>query len=280
MKKTILMCLREPAVRGFLTVGLLTLLAGSVRADEFAYVLGGGTYPFGTVDLNTGAYTPAGSLLSSAYGFVVGLGVAGGTLYTEGQGGYQLDSVNPSNGALITEGGISTAGASFFGSTTTGLYGMNDGSGDLFSINPLTGAATPIGPTGLTSGGTALSTNSSTLYYEYSGSLYTLNTTTGAATLIGSNSSAVDALLYEAGTLYAGVTLCNGGPVGCTFSIDTVNTSTGALTQGPFVVATGGVQALAPDPLSPPVSGTPEPGTVTLMLGGAAAIAGLKRVRR
>ena len=57
---------RKPAVTGFLAVGILALFAGSLKADPLAYLLGGQggpTQAFGTVDLNTGAFTSLGTIL-------------------------------------------------------------------------------------------------------------------------------------------------------------------------------------------------------------------------
>lgn len=106
--------------------------------------------------------------------------------------------------------------------------------------------------------GTALSTNSGTLYLDWEGSLYTVSTTTGAATLVGNNvlSSSVYALIFEGGTLYGGVDNCPSAAV----CIDTVNTGTGALTQGANTVLTQGILGLAPLSVA-----TPEPAMSSLL---------------
>jgi hypothetical protein len=258
---------RVLAVTGFLAVCLLGLFAGSLKADQLAYLLGGqggSTQAFGTVDLNTGAFTSLGTI-SPAVG-VTGLGVAGGTLYTDNNGAGTLDSINTSNGALTVIGSSGGVPMSNFGATTTGLYFIDAFTQDLYSINPLRAAPTLIGSTGLTiSGpGTALSTNSGTLYFDWFGSLYTVNTTTGLATLVGPNvlSSSVYALLFEGGTLYGGVDACGTGGI----CFDTVNTGTGALTLGPTPAALmQGILGLAPDPLTTGTVGTPEPATWSLL---------------
>jgi hypothetical protein len=253
-----------PAVTGFVAVGLLAMFAGGLKADQLAYLLGGQggpTQAFGTVDLNTGAFTSLGTISSG----VTGLGVAGGTLYTDDNGSDTLESINTSNGAL-TAIGVSGVAMSNFGSTTAGLYFIDGFTQDLYSINRLTAAPTLIGSTGLSLGvaGTALSTNSGTLYLDWQGSLYTVSTTTGAATLVGNNvlSSSVYALLFEGGTLYGGVDNC---PPSAQLCIDTVNTGTGALTQGANTVLTQGILGLAPDPLTTATVGTPEPATWSLL---------------
>jgi hypothetical protein len=239
------------------TIGLLALFASGLEADDFAYMLGptaeGPTNPFGTVDLNTGAFTLIGSMGSGGYS---GLAVANGVLYTEQNG--LLYSVNTSNANLTLIGGLAGNNFATFGSTTTGLYGLA-GTGiqnvtTLFSINPQTGAVTAIGPVGVIGNGQGayarLSVGSSTLYMENNSNLYTINTTTGAGTQVGttdSNGYLTSVLLFENGTFYDGF-----GP-----GIGTINVTTGQIT--PHSSVTGGtnyVTGLAPLSTSggPPVT--------------------------
>src|SRR6516165_6963308 len=87
-----------------------------------------------------------------------------------------------------------------------GTFGDN---GDLYSINPTNGAATDVGPTGLSFGGIVMgmSSGSSTLYLTQNNLLYSLNTTNGSATLIGTTNegeSGFGALVSVGGTLYGG----------------------------------------------------------------------------
>jgi hypothetical protein len=77
------------------------------------------------------------------------------------------------------------------------------------------------------------------------------------------------AMLLEGGVLYGG----DDSPGG---TVDTLNMTTGAATVGPIVSGTSSAFfALAPNPL--PSSSTPEPGSITLLLGGAAGTAILRR---
>ena len=92
--------------------------------------------PFGTVDLNSGAFTLIGNMGSGGYD---GLAVANGVLYTEQNG--LLYSVNTTNANLTLIGGVTgTPNLATFGSTTTGLYGVAATGSlsvpTLFSINP------------------------------------------------------------------------------------------------------------------------------------------------
>jgi uncharacterized protein (TIGR03437 family) len=225
--------------------------------------------PFGTVDLNTGAFTLIGNMGSGGYD---GLAVANGVLYTEQNG--LLYSVNTTNANLTLTGGLTGNNFATFGSTTTGLYGLGYAPGSnevatLFSINPETGAVTAIGPIGasvIPNGQTyyqRLSVGSSTLYMESNSNLYTINTTTGAATQVGttdSNGYLSSVPLFENGTYYAGA----GSEIG------KINITTGQITPGSALSGgPGSLVGLAPDPLP---AGTP-PAMLTAnayMLGTAA----------
>jgi uncharacterized protein (TIGR03437 family) len=239
-----------------------------------AYMLGtaanGIANPFGTVDLNSGAFTLIGNMGSGGYD---GLGVANGVLYTEQAG--LLYSVNTANANLTLIGGVTgTPNLATFGSTTTGLYGLA-GTGEfevatLYSINPQTGAITAIGPIGasvIPNGQTfyqRLSVGSSTLYMESNSNLYTINTTTGAATQVGTtdgNGYLSSVLLLEYGTYYVAA-----GP-----GIATINIATGQIDPHSTIFgAAGSPVALAPDPL---ITATPKITLVANAEGGAATIA-------
>ena len=268
-------------IRGFLggRFGRLIFLTGMAATTGMAWgsitayeVLSGSE--FGVIDLGTGAFTYIGNSGEQ----LAGLGVYGGTLYgglayidSKG-GGNTFYQVNVATGAL-TAVGNGSALLNDFGSTLSGLYGI-DTDGNLYSVDPSTGVDTLVGATGLgaPSSTVGLSTNSNTLYYSFGSNLYTLNTSTGAATLVGALGASQDgAMVYEGGSLYAGIN----SPL----SIDTVNPSTGAATSGPAVAGT--VEAfwgLAPDSVS--VSSTPEPATFGLLVAAGAMLALRGRVGR
>ncbi len=243
------MNIHKHVASSFLTIGLLAVFTTTLEADDFAYMIGaqygGNTSPFGTVDLNSGAFTLIGNMGPGSFS---GLGVANGVVYTEQNG--LLFSVNTSNGSLTQIGGIVGNNLATFGSTTSGLYGLA-GTGaqevaTLFSINPQTGALTAIGPIGagaIPNGQTfyqRLSAGSSTLYMENGGNLYTINTATGAATQVGttdSNGFLSSVLLFENGTFYVGA--------GSVFG--TINITTGQITPHSSVSGgPGSIIALAP----------------------------------
>jgi hypothetical protein len=232
------------------TIGLLVGLASSLEADDFAYMLGtsaaGVTNPFGTVDLNSGAFTLIGSMGSGGYS---GLAVANGAIYTEQNG--LLYSVNTSNANLVLIGGLVGNNLATFGSTTTKLYGLA-GTGaqnvaTLFSIDPSTGALTAIGPVGVIGNGqfsnARLSVGSSTLYMENNSNLYTINTATGAGTQVGTTSSngyLTSVLLFENGTYYDGAGA----------GLATIDVTTGQITPHSSIFGIGNSSVVGLAPLS------------------------------
>jgi hypothetical protein len=136
-------------------------LALSANATPLAYVIGNndieGTHHFGTVDLTTGAFqqigpnTPVGS-----EGLAVG---PNGSLFTIAYNS-DLYSINPATGAFALVGptglGDCTTLSSPCGPTSSLTLGSANGNiyatdfqNRIYSVNPLTGAATLIGPTGI-----------------------------------------------------------------------------------------------------------------------------------
>jgi hypothetical protein len=253
----------------FFAVSLL--LVPSALADNTAYA-GSSSGTFGTMDLSTAVFTLEGNSGQTLAGLAVADGTIFATSYHTANG--TLFEVNPATGGLTSIG--TTAGVDYddFGSTTTGLYVVSDSAiQDLYSIDPTTGAATLIGPTGLGYGSwRGLSTNSSTLYFADGADLYTLSTTTGVATLVGAfgSSAEMGVLLTEGGVLYGGDDTNN--------TLDTINISTGTATVGPAPSASfaGAFYGLAPYPV-PGATVTPEPATLSLLVMGISALALIRR---
>ena len=242
----------ETSVKAIAGAILLTALGSAAKADDMAYMINVQSQ-FGIIDLNTGDFSPVGTSSIPSY-VPVGLGVAGGKLYTAGYTASTLYQVNPASGAL-TAVGSSSIKYYGLGSTTSGLYALatyvssNNGTVfNLYSIDPSSGAATLVGPVGPIGPSPAwsLSTGSSTLYLADNFNLYSLNTSTGAATLIGSppaTSLNSAALVYENGTLYAGVDSCNPS---CNISVWSLSTANGAGTLVSSATNTSYFQGLAP----------------------------------
>ncbi len=61
------------------------------------------------------------------------------------------------------------------------------------------------------SSATSLSVGSATLYFADNSALYSVNAQSGAATQIGMTNSVIGGMVFENGTLYAGVNSCGGG---------------------------------------------------------------------
>jgi hypothetical protein len=181
----------------------------------------------GRLDLGTGAFTQFGSAVQ-----LVGLGEVAGTLFADTAGSGTLYTVNRTNGTL-TAVGSATIGFQVFGSTTNGLFALDNGM-NLYSVDPASGAATLIGPTGLNPPDhNGLSSGSGTLYYTQqfgtsTPTVYTLNLSTGAATLVGSI-PAVFGPVVIGGTLYAESWVpCTANPPGiCAQSIYSFDPATG-----------------------------------------------------
>lgn len=159
-----------------------------------------------------------------------------GTVYLDDSNGV-LYAGDPTTGVYNTVGNSTASvnaangNSSFSGFTDIGfaagiLYGL-DSSGNLFSINTSTAAATKIGPTGIAnpSGVVGLSDSiSGVLIAGGQGAIYSLNTSTGAGTLIGTtgqsyNTSGDDT--FANGTLYLTSTTPTAD------SLFSVNTTTG-----------------------------------------------------
>jgi hypothetical protein len=109
------------------------------------------------------------------------------TIYVEGTNNI-LATLNPTTGAVQVIGPTSGVllGGLGFGSNGT-LYGL-DLAMNLYAVNTSTGAATLLGPTGLTYGGGGYAlgaTSDGTLYLQNTGNLYLVNPTTHLASLLG-----------------------------------------------------------------------------------------------
>lgn len=208
----------------FIVLGILSCLfaLSLVASDHYAYEVTS-TAQFGVVDLDTGVFTQISTLATT----IGGLGVAQGSLY--GMHGNMLYRINPGTGRLTAVGNPATFTYAGLGSTTSGLYGF-DPSMNLYSIDPVSGATTLIGSTGLRiPGGFGVSTGADDLYVTISQpgcgitktALYSINTKTAEAHGIRQTDlpCGSGALVSENGTLYAGGNI---SPV-ATYTLSTAN---------------------------------------------------------
>jgi PEP-CTERM motif len=241
------------------------------KTDDLAYEATGlGSNLFGVVDLDTGVFTPHGSMGQT----LAGLGSYGGVIYGGAYtgGANTLYSINTTTGALtvIGSGAIQYG---IFGSTTSGLFAFGRNDNFLYSIDSATGAATKIGPTGLLfSGVMGMSAGSSTLYLTQNDLLYSLNTTTGGASFIGAfatsqNETGLGPLVTVDGDLYAGAFSPSNTPD--IYRLDIKNLKAKFLALSPSTPSTpdiAGFWGFAP------VTAVPEPATWAMMLLGFAGL--------
>ncbi|HTW63637.1 MAG TPA: hypothetical protein VME17_03435 [Bryobacteraceae bacterium] len=224
---------------------------------------------FGTLDLTSGAFTA----INSSEPTLAGMATLDNNI--EYGGDYEstpsnLYSIDPATGDLTTIGSSSVEYYDF-GGTLSGLYAFDAApylsEFTLYSVDSTTGAATPVGLTGvLSTGESALSSDSNTLYLANNDTLYTVNTSTGAATSVGTltNDAQFDALIVEDGVLY--------GYDGVNDTIDTINTSTGAVTLGPALTGLGPDVSIYGMASVPPISSVPEPRGEVLLLALAGTL--------
>jgi len=276
-------------------------------AGPIVYVVTG-FQQFGTVDLSTGAFTQIGADTPEGEdGLVPGLN---GSLLTLTYSG-NLDSINPSTGVTSLIGATGLADCSNFppvspcGPTSAdelaGLGGKiyaTDFSNNLYSVNPLTGAATLIGPTGIPAvpaipgtsnpDGTFDSFDESLfsagvdLYATFdaitinpspfavtpviSPDLYEISPTTGQATLIGPTALTIGAVVGVDGTFYAFNNMAG--------EVETLNLANGDTTAISNFPPDGGLLVQGATP-------TPEPASFMLICGGLlVAVGGRKLVPR
>jgi hypothetical protein len=133
----------------------LSAFAASASAGSLVYVENG--FQFGTVDLASGAFTAIGPGTPEG---VTGLAAApNGSLLTLSFSG-DLESINPANGAVTIVGATGLGDCSLLSSpcgptsanTIAALGGKiyaTDYQNKLYTVNPVTGATTPIGLTGM-----------------------------------------------------------------------------------------------------------------------------------
>ena len=221
----------------------LLMFTTSASAGSLVYVVTG-NQQFGTVDLTTGAFSQIGpDTPEGEDGLVPG---PNGSLLTLTYSG-NLDSINPATGLTSLIGATGLADCSNYPVSPCGPTSANDLaalggkiyatdiSNNLYTVNPLTGAATLIGATGIpavpaipgstnpdgTSNGSdeSLFSAGGSLYATFdaitinfspftvtpviSPDLYRIDPTTGLATLIGPTALTIGAVVGVNGTYYA-----------------------------------------------------------------------------
>ena len=199
----------------FFALGLLLASAADARADPILYAVIGGSGALGTVDVQTGAFTQTGTLSGGPEDLAR---LPGGPLYAE-LSSHDLVIVDPA-----------TAQSTLVGNTGNGIYAVKfrkDGIlfgasyTDLYTIDTTTAQAKHVGAFGVPSStyfDLSFDDQNNLYMAQSSGTLYKVDTTTGAATAVGPIGFAVNAAVFDQGTLY-GFTSDS--------KIITINTSTG-----------------------------------------------------
>jgi hypothetical protein len=277
----------------------LALFTVPASADVSVYVVSG-NQQFGTIDLNSGAYSQIGPGTPELADGLVPAGPNGSLLTLTFSG--NLDSINPTTGVGTFIGATGLADCSVPGVSACGPTSANDlgelggkiyatdFSNNLYTVNPLTGAATLIGPTGIPAvpttpdifnpdgtfpafdetlfgaGGNlyatfdAIEINPSpfTVTPVISPDLYQINPATGLATLIGPTTLTLGAAADVNGTVYVFNNMAS--------QVETLNLANGATTFVSNADAAAGLFGGAS-----PVA-APEPSFIGLVGIGMAAI--------
>ncbi|TMQ69057.1 MAG: hypothetical protein E6K81_15780, partial [Candidatus Eisenbacteria bacterium] len=212
---------------------VFSVSAGSLPPGLALASAGGGQVLYGcdrsgsifTVDLVTGAGTPTGVHPPLGACTEIESDPAGIAFAQSSDGGFYGARFDLASGALIgcfvsdsgSFQGLEYVGATLYGTYVTGP----DGPSTLATLDPVTGAATPIGPTGTGPvSGLAYDAASGTMYGINGGGrfgpgyLLTLDLTTGAATVVGPTGMTAGSLEFGPdGNLYAGGDAINGGRI-------------------------------------------------------------------
>lgn len=296
--------LTRPKLMFSLALVLFTVAASAAPIYVISTNLMTGNNQFGTVDLATGAYRQTGPNAPDEYRGLVP--ASNGSLLTLGFSG-NLTSINPVTGLTTVIGPTGLSNCSTptspcgpkSASVLAGLGGTlyaTDFSHNLYTVNPVTGAATLIGPTGIPPNPFAshftsnpdgtLNVFSDTLFPANGklyatfdtnrlnpltgqttpgllNKLYQINPATGATTLVAPTAQTIAGITQVNGTFY-------------TFDIETQQLLTLDLANGQTSVVT------SVDPAVGFVGGaapTPEPSSIGLVILGIAAI-GVCKLRR
>ena len=233
-------------------LALVLALPGIARADVIDYAVTAANQ-LGTVDLQTGVFTQIGTVNGIAGGETGDLTRLPGGLIYGLDSGANLVLIDPValTTSLVGYTGYSMYALTFIPDGT--LYGLVSGSASLYSINPKTGTATPVGT--LTGGGF----NFSQSYYDIRSdgaghiyllngahTLYTVNVTNLQVTLVGTIGFTVYNLDFENGTLYG---FTDGSKI---ISINTTNgvgTVVATETQSSAIVAATGEGGIVGAPI-------------------------------
>ncbi len=247
----------------FVALALVAMPVTNVSAAPVAYA-STNAGNFGMLDMETGVFTRIGNFGRTLTGLVN----LDDTIYGASYRGSSIYTIDTSNGGLTLLGSPGFT-VFVFGGTNSALYAL-DLSMNLHSIDPITGASSLIGATGvpgrLGTSVISLSSDALELYLISDVNLYILDTLTGAGTLIGSTGGPrIGAMAEIDGQLYGGVN----NQMGFQMGISTLDTTTGHATITSNVSGTsdrffyGMTSVFSNPPLT-----VPEPGSCMLLAVG------------
>jgi len=279
----------------------LSAFAASASAGSLVYAENG--FQFGTVDLASGAFNPIGPGTPEG---VTGLAHGpNGSLLTLSFSG-NLESIDPNNGAVSIAGATGLGDCSLLtspcGPTSAntiaalgGKFYATDYQNKLYALNPLTGATTPIGLTGMP-GITfvPLSTNPDEsfnifdeAFFAADGKLYATFDTGTVDTATFTGTPVIDAKLYQIDPATGVATLIGPTAFGLTGAVE-VNGTTYAFNAplgevDALDLATGKTNFVSNlDPAAGFITGavpTPEPASIALAAIGIIGFAVCRRRR-
>lgn len=236
-------------------------LIGLVSAANAQVYVATGLNDIGIVDLNTAGYTHLSTTVVS--GVVDGLAFnQSGTLFAinaPARGNSHLFIVDPNTGVNMDKGDTGALLAGLASRPSDNVLFADDFLGNLFTVNPLTAALTPVGafPNNGDFGNLTFSPGGILYNLLTPGAvdnLYTRNQTNGVATLVGSTGT-----MFNSGLVFTNNTLFDFNNVNTIFNINPVTgagTNTGKTVTGLF----GDVNAAAVRP-----NVVPEPGSIALL---------------
>ena len=253
-----------------LSLALLgALLCGSAHADTLIYVVGGSSQ-FGTLDLQTRAY----SQITTTTQPLSGLAAHNGQLYATSLALPSILYTLSDTGTLASMGGLGTyfSGLAFNASGTLYANDFIVSSDHLGTLNPSTGAYANIGSINITSSNQSgvLAFSNGVLYDAIksnsgNGLLASLNLTSGAATQIGSlNSLYINMILFDAQNVLYGI--------GENKNLYSINTSTAALNLLGAITGSNLPTQFFAAVAGPTTSDVPEPATLGLFAIGGLAL--------
>lgn len=272
------------AVLGMAVMGLLLSGAGRAEASSVTALIAEENGNLDLLNVTAGTHTVIANngLVFFGLAFNANESLLYGIVSTSFGSPGSLVTINQTTGLDTLVGANGVALTTITNLSNGELFGVGFDD-NLYQINPNTGAATKVGPSGLPSlsgaWANSLASNGTTLYYTLnmsgiSSTLYTLNTSTGAAVAIGGTGTS-----GIIGSVFAGPTFATGQLYGFLNSgqTDVIDLTTGHATvlNNPGITDIFGGVGIVTE-----ATGVPEPTSLTLLATGALSLLGYGWRRR